>query len=157
QFANSPLSEALRARAPGSMRAMALLFGDHPTWAAWGELAYTVRTGKSSFERVNGSPTFEYFRKHADTTGYFNETVSANSAQETEAIHRAFDFSELESLVDVGGGQGALLCSILKRNPQQRGTLFDQPHVVVGADAVIAASGVGPRCSVAGGDFFGDL
>jgi hypothetical protein len=157
QFANSPLSEALRVKAPGSMRAMALLFGDHPTWAAWGELAYTVRTGKSSFERVNGLPTFEYFRKHADTTGYFNEAFSANSAQETEAIHRAFDFSGLESLVDVGGGQGALLCSILKRNPLQRGTLFDQPHVVVGADAVIAASGVGPRCSIAGGDFFGDL
>lgn len=157
EFANTPLSEALRARSEGSMRAMALLFGEQPTWAAWGDLGYTIRTGKSSFERVNGLPTFEYFRKNAETSPYFHEAFSANSAQETEAIHRAFDFSGLDSLVDVGGGQGALLCSILKRNPLQRGTLFDQAHVVAGADAVIAASGVGPRCSIASGDFFKEV
>ncbi len=154
RFENTPLSDALRAKAPGSIRAMALFFGDHPTWDAWGELSYTVRTGKPAFERVNGAPAYQYFREHAETTSYFNEAFSANSVQETEVIQRCFDFAHLATLVDVGGGQGALLSSILRRNPAQKGILFDLPHVVAGADAQLAASGVAARCSVVGGDFF---
>jgi len=156
RFTNSPLSQSLRRDVPGSMHAMALLFGDHPTWEAWGELQYTVRTGLSSFEHVNGARTFEYFRQHPEKT-YFDEAFSANSALETAAIHRAFDFSELPTLVDVGGGQGAFLASILARNPQQRGTLFDQPHVVAGAGPVIASFGVADRVDVVGGSFFEEI
>jgi hypothetical protein len=157
EFHNTPLSETLRAKTPGSIRAMAVFFGDHPTWNAWGDLAYTIRTGRSSFEHVNGASAYEYFRKHADSTPYFNEAFSANSAQEVEAIHRGFDFSHLATLVDVGGGQGALLCSILRKNAGQNGKLFDQPHVVAGADSQIAAAGVGGRCTIVGGDFFKEV
>src|SRR5262249_1026434 len=142
-FENTPLSEILRAKTPGSMRSMALFIGDTPTWNAWGDLVYTVRTGKSAFKHVNGVPPDQYFSKHPEAGLYFNDAFTGFSRQEMDAIHAAFDFSGIKTLVDVGGGLGAMLCSSLARNPEQQGILFDQPHVLGGSEAVIASFGVG--------------
>jgi hypothetical protein len=153
-FENTPLSDALRATAPASMRSMALFIGEHPSWDAWGELLFTIRTGKSAFEKVNGALPFEYFAQHPEAARYFNEAMTGFSGQEIDAIHRAFDFSGVQTLVDVGGGHGAMLCSTLRRNPGQNGILFDRLQVVGGAGPVIASFDVGGRCKVVEGDFF---
>jgi hypothetical protein len=154
RFENTPMSEVLRSDAPRSMRALALFLGDQPTWRAWGELPYTIRTGRSAFRQAHGELPYEYFAKHPEAASYFNEAFTSFSAQEMDAIHKAFDFSKTETLVDVGGGQGAMLASILRKNARQRGILFDQSHVVRGAEAIIASYEVVQRCEIMGGDFF---
>ena len=157
RFTNTELSEALRSDVPGSMRSMAKFYGDHPTWDAWGELLYSVRTGKSAFQKVHGLLPFEFLAKNPRASAYFNEAMTGFSAQEIAAVHAAFDFSGVKTVVDVGGGHGALLCSILERNPEQRGILFDQPHVIDGAHAALAKSPVANRCKTVGGDFFKEV
>jgi O-methyltransferase domain len=68
----------------------------------------------------------------------------------------AYAFDGIRSIVDVGGGHGFLLATILARNPQMRGTLYDAPHVVEGARN-------GPlrpltdRCNFASGDMFSSM
>jgi hypothetical protein len=153
RFENTALSDALRADVPGSARALALFLGDAPTWNAWRELPYTIRTGKSAFKHANGSFPYEFFPKDPELA-YFDEAFTNFSNQEMDAIHRAFDFSKIDTLVDVGGGQGAMLCSTLARNSRQTGILFDQPRVLEGASRVLATFGVGARCKLVGGDFF---
>jgi hypothetical protein len=154
RFENTPLSDTLRTASPRSLRPLALFLGDQPTWRAWGELPYVVRTGKSGFRQAHGELPYEYFAKHPEAGSYFNEAFTSFSAQEMDAIHRIFDFSQVEVLADIGGGQGAMLASILQKNPRQKGILFEQPHVIQGAEPVIASFGVASRCEVSAGDFF---
>jgi hypothetical protein len=71
-----------------------------------------------------------------------------------EAVLAAYDFSSFRHIVDVGGGQGAMLAAILSAHPQMRGTLFDQPQVVEGAQTNLKERGVIDRCDIVGGSFF---
>jgi O-methyltransferase domain len=73
------------------------------------------------------------------------------------AVADAYDFTSLHTVVDVGGGNGALLIGILKANPGLHGTVFDQPDVAERARRQIAASGLAARCQAVGGDFFNEV
>jgi hypothetical protein len=66
----------------------------------------------------------------------------------------AYDFGRHTTLVDVGGGRGALLAAILTRYPAVRGLVFDLPHVVAESPPLLEAAGVAERCQVVGGSFF---
>jgi hypothetical protein len=80
--------------------------------------------------------------------------MTSLSWAEAHAVVRAFDFSRVRTLVDVGGGHGTLLTTSLHAHPQLHGILFDQPQVVEGARRRIASEGLTPRCDVVAGDFF---
>ena len=69
-------------------------------------------------------------------------------------MHAVYNFAEIDTLLDVGGGHGGLFTSILKRNPSIRGILFDSPQVIEGARTLLEGSGVSDRCELAGGNFF---
>jgi hypothetical protein len=142
---------------PGSMRSMALMFGSRPAWDAWGELRGSVRTGEAAFKTVNGAYAFDYMKDDPQFSEIFGAAMTAFSAQELAAIHAAFDFSHVPTLVDVAGGHGALLLSILEKNPGQRGILFDQPDVVDLARAAIGDSAAARRCALVAGDFFAEV
>ena len=153
-FGNTPLSEALRADVPGSARDLALFFCHDVHVQAWLGLDHSVRTGESGFAHVHGAPPFDYVRAHPEVSSLFDGAMTAFSATFGPAIAGAYDFGAIDRLVDVGGGQGRLLCSILGEHPTVRGVLFDLPHVVAGAGAVIEAAGMTSRIAVVGGDFF---
>lgn len=80
--------------------------------------------------------------------------MTARSEQESTAVLAAYDFSDAVNLVDVGGGQGALLAAILKAYPQAYGVLFDQGSVIDHARNVIDYAGVADRCAMMPGNFF---
>jgi hypothetical protein len=157
RFRNSPLSECLRTSSPASMRSTAMFLGDHPMWDAWRDLTTAVRTGSCPFETIHGAQIFEYMAKNPGWGKYFDDTMSGLSVQETEAVQRAFDFGVMGTIADLGGGHGALLCSILQKNPKQSGVLFDQPHVLEGAKATIASMELGARVKLTGGNFFEEV
>jgi hypothetical protein len=80
--------------------------------------------------------------------------MSANSALVGATAAKAYDFSGVDRIVDVGGGQGKVLASILEAHPNVRGVLFDLPRVVEGASAFLAKEGVADRCEAVAGDMF---
>jgi hypothetical protein len=156
KFRQTPTSAVLRSDAVPSVRAMVMVATEEWQLRGCARLDYCVRTGKQAPEAVYGKPIFQYFQENPEIAATFNEAMTNMSTVESPAVAEAYDFSGVDSIVDVGGGHGLLLATILKRNPRMRGTLYDQPHVVEGAKS-------GPltplldRCKLAGGDMFSSV
>ena len=143
----------LRDGVPGSLRAVAILSGDR-SYRAWGGLLHSMTTGETAFPHVFGMGTFEYMAAHPEIAGFYNEAMAAAAAERSAAVVAAYDFSRAGTVVDVGGGHGALLIAILSAHPAVRGILFERESVAVGARTRIEAASLGGRCAVETGDFF---
>lgn len=154
RFAITPVSETLRSDIRGSLRAFAMTELGEEHYPAWGELLHSVRTGEIAFDRAFGVDIWGFFARNPDNAKIFNDAMSGVTAQANEAILSKYEFAGMSTLVDVGGGHGSLITSILQRHPDMRGILFDAPPVIDGAKAPVEASGVGDRCQLVAGNFF---
>jgi SAM-dependent methyltransferase len=152
RFSLTPLAEPL-CTGPNSLRAMAIHMIEEASWAAWGKLFESVRTGEAGFKLAHGSEVFPYYASHPESMEPFNEAMTNFSEAVIPALVPAYDFSSTHQLVDVAGGHGSLLAAILKANPGLRGVLFDLPSVVEGARQRFKDEGVAERAEIAGGDF----
>ena len=153
-FGLTPLAEYLRTDTPGSLRAFVRLIGQEYFWRSWGHLLHSVRTGEPAFGNLYGRSLWEYWAAHPEEDAVFNAAMTSLSSGVVDAVVRSYDFSGIGVLVDVGGGEGALLAAILAANPSLRGILFDQPHVVGSVGALLERVGVADRCEIVGGSFF---
>jgi hypothetical protein len=154
RFALTPLGEALRSDSPACARSMVRLLAGPVGWQVLGEFLHSVKTGEAGAERALGKNMFDYMATAPQEATWFNEMMIAFHGAEPPAVTAAYDFSGLETLVDVGGGTGNLLTTILLGNPGLRGTLHDLPHVAAEARALIASRGLSARCEVSEGSFF---
>jgi hypothetical protein len=152
QFDHTPLSQCLRSDAEGSFRAAARMI--HRLFTAFDGLHYAVLTGEPAFNKVFGQPIFEYIGAHPELAVIFDAGMTAIHGHETAAMLEAYNFSGIHVLADIGGGNGSLLGSVLKRYTELKGILFDLGHVVGRARESLNASGVSDRCSVIEGSFF---
>ncbi|MGH3716072.1 MAG: methyltransferase [Micromonosporaceae bacterium] len=146
--------QLLRADIDGSLRPTVLLFGGEEMWRTWGELEYSVRTGKPVFERLYGASSFDYLARHPDKAAIFHDAMSRHTADVAPGIVAGYDFARHRTLVDVGGGDGVLLAELLRAVPTLRGVLYDRPAGAAAATATLQAAGVADRCEVVAGDFF---
>ncbi len=153
RFENTALSEAIRTDVPGSVRDSVINIPHDSSMLAWTKLMDVVRSGKPSFEDVNGCGYYEYFRRHPDIGERFHRQMTASSSQITSALVKSYDFSRFKTLIDVGGGQGIVLASILGKNPQMHGCLYEQSSVIDGAKSFLETRGVINRCDLISGDF----
>jgi hypothetical protein len=153
RFCNTPLSEILRSDHPQSQRDGALFLPAPFLWRPLGELYESVRTGEPAFQRIFGQHFFEYLGAHPADAAIFNAAMTQGISWTTPALLAAYDFSRFRQLVDVGGGEGALLRDILAATPGLQGVLFDLPAVVAGASG-LATGDIAARCLVVGGNFF---
>jgi hypothetical protein len=154
RFGLTPLAECLRSGVPGSLRAIASYFSAEWSWRTWGDLAATIKTGETAFERIFHMGAFDYFEHHPEDAAEFHEGMTNFSEMSAEPTIKAYDFSQFLTIVDVGGGHGAMLRAILRANPKAHGVVFDAPKVVAGAVPKIEAEGMSARCRAQGGDFF---
>lgn len=153
-FSVSPLGECLYSDAEQPVEPFATFVGRPHQWQAWGALLHSVRTGENAYLHVHGVSLWEYLTEHTEEARLFNRGMTGNSQGLAEAITPAYDFSAFGRVVDVGGGQGAILARILAAHGTMRGILFDQPDVVAQAGPILEAAGVADRCDMAGGNFF---
>ncbi len=152
-FGPTRLAHLLRVGVPGSRRAMLLLVGSE-LYGGWGHLLHAIRTGESTAGPAYGMDAWAWKAQHPEANAIFNDTMVEQTTGRVAALVAAYDFAPFGTVVDVGGGRGALLAGILRATPGVRGVLFDQAHVVAGADETFAAAGVAERASIATGDFF---
>jgi len=115
RFALTALSECLRTDIPNSFRSATLLFTGPLEWASWGDLLHTVRTGKTALNHVFGVGAFEYMEQHPGEAAVFGEAMAAFTALAAMTLAAAYDFTSLRTVVDGGGGNGALLIGLLRR------------------------------------------
>jgi hypothetical protein len=154
QFALTSLGEALKTDAPGSARATLMAFCGPAFWHSWEEIVYSLETGMTGFDKACGMPLFEYLAQHPQEASYFSEAMVGYHGAEPPAVAKAYDFSRLKTIVDVGGATGNMLAAILSQHEAPRGVLYDRPHVVSDAPALLKARGVQARVTVEPGDFF---
>jgi len=154
KFALTPASDLLRKDVPGSLRGMAVFLPDPFHLRVYAELMHSVMTGQPAADKALGVPVFEYLAQHPDYSRVFNDAMTALSAPVIGAAIESYDFSTIGTLVDVAGGHGEVLMSILKACPNVRGILADVDHVIEGAKPRIAAAGLSSRCEAVAIDFF---
>ena len=154
RFGLTPLSELLVTDAPGSMRWFVVSELGQEHYPAWGNLMHSVKTGEIAFDDHFGMDIWKYFQRNPDDAAVFNDSMSGMTAVVNEQITSLYDFSRFNKIVDVGGGHGGLITSILKANPQAFGVLFDAEQVIAGARPKLEAAGIGDRCATVAGDFF---
>jgi hypothetical protein len=153
RFGLTPLDNCLRSDVPGSQRAMAIMAGEEH-YAAYGELLFSVQTGRTGFEKVFGQPVFDFLSQHPEQARLFDQAMVSVHGRETGAMLDAYDFTGVGVLADIGGGNGSVLTAVLARYPAMRGILFDLPGVAERAKTSIVAAGMAGRCEVVGGSFF---
>jgi ubiquinone/menaquinone biosynthesis C-methylase UbiE len=157
RFRLTPLGTLLRRDPSQALGGYARFVGDQSTWRPWGELRHSVQTGEPAFDRVFAMPIFEYFATMPESAAVFDAAMTSISTWESKAVLAAYDFSGINTLVDVAGGHGLMIATILKANRRMRGILFDLPHVTAGATALLQSGGVANRCQIVSGDFFASV
>jgi SAM-dependent methyltransferase len=121
-------------------------------YLAFEQLLHSVRTGKPAFDKVFGSPRFDWLSEHPEQAALFQRAMVALSLGSNEAVADAYDFTPFARVVDVGGGHGQLLSAILARNSHLSGVLFDLPSGIAAAQQ--GAGGDLPRTEFVAGNFF---
>lgn len=154
RFSLTPLAEPLCSDAPESLRAFAVMMANEVNFETWAQFPYSIKNGKPAFPQKFGMPWFAWLEHNPAEGKVFSDAMTSLSAGAGAAVVSAYDFSGINKLVDVGGGHGLLLASILSKYPNMKGVLYDAPSVIPGAKDVFAAHGVADRCEAVGGDFF---
>lgn len=152
RFAATPLSDSFRSDTPG-FRNLAIMLSEG-AYQAWGELMYTLRTGKPAYDHIYGKGHFEKLAEDPEASSHFNAAMVEISTRVGGAFVAAYDFGGVRTVVDVGGGNGALLVAVLQAHPEMRGILFDLAQGLAGAQEKLAAEGVADRATLQEGSFF---
>jgi hypothetical protein len=155
RFTGTRLSACLRTDSPGSLRHLALMNGTE-VYRAWAEALYSVQTGKPAFERVFGLPRFAYLLENPEAAEIFNQAMAGVAAAFRTVPLLAYDWRDVRTVADIGGGNGALLTGLLAAHSHLRGFVIDLAHAADQARSVITAAGLAHRCEFIAADFFTD-
>jgi len=153
-FGLTPASELLQKKHPRSVHDLTVFICDPFHFKVYADLEVSLKTGRPAGEKTVGMPVFQYFGSNKEYSEIFNRAMTNLSAAVVPAALEAYDFSTIGTLVDVAGGHGELLMSILRAHPKMRGILMDLDHVVEGAKPRLAGAGLGDRMQAVAGDFF---
>ena len=154
RFGLTRLGEAMQTGAPGSARAAILTLASPWMTSGWERLLDSVQTGKPGLQQALGTPIFDWLAKHPEEASLFSETMVSFHGAEPGAVADAYDFSGMNTIVDVGGATGNLLATILSKYAGARGILYDLPHVVRDAPRLLHARGLADRITIVSGSFF---
>jgi len=151
-FVLTPAADALRTNALPSMKAFVLsMMGEH--FSSWGQLHYAVQTGKPAFDHCYGQSIWEYYSNHPAEGQNFMNAMTGLSNFAIPSIVQGYDYSNFNLIVDIGGGNGAMLTAILQAFPQAKGIIFDAPYVIEHTAKLLAQSPVANRCQALPGNF----
>ena len=154
RYSAAPAGELLGSDHPQSLRAFAISLGLPCAWQSWGRLEDAVVTGRPAFDLVHGRSFFAHLARAPQDAAVFQAAMTSVSRADLADVLAAYDFTGFGTIVDVGGGQGALLRGILDRCPAAAGVLFDLPAVIADAPQQGGAAG---RWRAVGGDMFASV
>lgn len=153
-YRSTPAGDTLRDGHPSRLRDLLLMQATLPNLGAWGALDDAMRSGTGVFEQVNGRSFWEYLGSDPAVQSRFNASMARRAAGQVKAVLAATDLTGVATLVDVGGGRGAMLTGLLEVSPTLRGIVADQPAVAAEADGFFSARGLDGRAKGEACDFF---
>ncbi len=154
RFGLTALSEPLRTGVPGSvMTSVEMITGDY-FMRPFANLLYSVQTGKTAFEKEFGANIFEYLSTRPEDGSMFSDLMVGFHGPETAAVAASYDFSGVGTIADVGGATGNMITTILAKNPEMKGLIYDLPHNEADAAALVGSRGMSERVKFEAGNFF---
>jgi SAM-dependent methyltransferase len=124
----------------------------------WGTLLQYVRTGAPAYHEIFGLPFWEDLDAHPEIAAQFDAMIGPTGhGTPSGEFEITGGWGCVTTVVDVGGGTGAMLAEILRIRPSLRGTLVDLPRTVARAEAIFQATGVAGRATTVGQSFFDPL
>ncbi len=159
QFKLTPMASLLQSNEKNSIKNFPLLLNIKSFRQSMNDLYYTIQTGHNAFKYANGLNFYEYLQQNQTDAEIFNDAMTAMTSSQIPLISSMYDFSQFNTVADIGGGQGILLSTILKNNPKLHGILFDLPHAIESARKNIVDKDTNnilfsPSCKLIAGDFF---
>jgi hypothetical protein len=148
---NAP-GRLLLASSPATFAGEAGLFFE-TLYRPLGALFEMVKTGRVAFDQVYGMSFYEYLDSRPALADFFHDTMTRNSVSRYAELSSVYDFTKVSRIVDVGGGEGALMAQLLRENPHIHGVLFDLPHAIDRAGQHLQMAGVADRCELQSGNF----
>jgi len=142
RYGHTDTSRLLREDAPRSIKYNVLWATEPWTWDLWSRLTDAVRTGKSVFEDLHGQEFFPYLHSEApESAEVFDKAMTQSSALSARAVADVLDVGQVHTVVDIAGGQGLVLATLMDRHPELHGVLLDLPAVVANPDPRLAEGG----------------
>lgn len=154
RIAHNRLSRTLSRAQPRSIADFVRFVGSAEHRAHWNQLAAAVRAGTPQVRALRGVDFFDYASHDPAFGAVFHAAMASLSKLAEREIIQACDFARFRSLVDIGGGTGALLAGVLRRHPHLQGVLFDRPEVVRDLDTRCRTLCEQRRLRVEAGSFF---
>ncbi|HZM48447.1 MAG TPA: methyltransferase [Burkholderiales bacterium] len=152
RFALASLGTWLRSDTDESLRPWTLFSAR--MYRAWADILESVRTGEGGLGSGHGRHRWERLEESPDEARVFHDAMGANSAWLARAVLDAYDFSSSGNIIDVGGGNGTLIASILGAYTGLRGVVFDLPEAIRDAASRLEAAGLAGRYDLRTGSFF---
>jgi len=157
RFGLTAVGDQLRADSENSLHAFTLFFTDPSLFASWQQAGHSIRTGECAFDQVYGKNAYVYLSEQPELSALFNYAMSQESRASAAQVAAGIDFTDVKTVVDIGGGDGTLLRAILTTHPHLTGVCFDSASGVAEAPGVLAEAGLTDRCEVVAGDFFSSV
>ena len=151
RFALTATGALLRRNAPDSLNGMAGHWAGR-LWDSFATIGQSVQTGEACVP--SGPDHFAEQQSVPAEADVFNRAMAEGSLRVGRALAQVYDFSPFISLMDVGGGYGALLVGPLEVTPDLSGRVFDMPALAGHALTYLGEQGVAGRVDYAGGSFF---
>ena len=153
RYALTSMGTALDGEAGHSFKAWAIFEGEMLS-DRWSGLLETVRTGKTAAELLGFSSSFEMMARSPENIAIFNAAMADLTRLVTPDVLRAYDFSRVSHLMDVGGGAGEFVAAAARQYPRMRATVFDLQRCEEAATRHLQDAGVSDRAAFMAGDFF---
>ena len=150
----NPMADLLRSDGPVSLAGLARFVGARQHREHWSMLTETIKSGGAAVPALRGKEFFDYLGDEPEFAQIFNDAMTSLSETAIGPVIDAYDFTPFRTIVDVAGGHGRLLATILNAAPQARGVLYDLPEVIAGAPTLLREFGVAERVRLAEGSFF---
>lgn len=156
-YALGPAGRLLTVDAEGPFRDLVLLCTAPWLMRPWEHLDEAIRTGRPTFSAAHGTDYWSYVAAHPEEAAAFNDAMAAGSVARANDLVSRIDIDDGMTVVDVGGGTGLLLGTLLSAKPGVLGILADTPEVVAQAPPVLKAMGVKDRVTVIGTNFLQEV
>lgn len=154
-FALNDLGAALQTDVPGTAKNFILtIMSEH--FPAYGDLTYAVQTGKIPFDHIHGKDLWGFYKEYPEIGENFGKGMTGMSGMELKGIIENYDFTPYKKMVDIGGGNGVMIHTILDNTPNSAGIIFDEANVIEKTVQMIPDR-LKERCSVAVGSFFDNI
>jgi O-methyltransferase domain len=152
-FIHTPMSEYLCSGAPGAARTTGLLIGEL-LYETFGKMMYAVRSGNPAFDKAFGQSFFDYLSTHDDLGRLFDTHMTTLYTRQMDSVLAVYDFGGIGKILDVGGGRGTVVRTLLARYPNLVCGLFDLPAVTARTRESLVTDGLLTRCTIETGSFF---